>query len=125
MTQLHLGRGAADRSTVRGSTPHTSPRRSIGTPKRRAVAAALSPLVASAGLVAVSIPAEADVVVGAITAFPDRDMVGVSGYDVGEVLTVKVIRGGNTIGQVTAAAVPSDDGGGGLEINHGPEGPAQ
>jgi len=78
-------------------------------------------------MVGISSPADA-VTVGAITAFPDRDMVGVSGYNVGEVLTVRVLRGGPTgaeVARVTAAAVPSDDGGGGLEINHGPEGAVQ
>src|SRR3712207_625496 len=91
MTQLHLWRGASDRTTVHGSSPRLSPRRSIGARKRRTVALALSPLLATAGLAAVSSPADAAVTIGAITAFPDRDMVEAAGYNPGEPITIQVL----------------------------------
>ncbi len=70
-------------------------------------------------------PAEGTVVnVGAghnITVFHNIDFVAVFGYELGEVLTVQVIRNGTVIGTATGAAAgeaPEI----GLEVNHGPEG---
>jgi hypothetical protein len=97
-----------------------SRRSSAGTHKRRALAAALSPLLATAGLTVLAGSAEADVTIGGnITAFPSRDMVGATGYELGEELTVEVLRGGVVIGQTSGPAVDTDDGPG-LEVNHGP-----
>jgi hypothetical protein len=58
-----------------------------------------------------------------IVVVPNIDLVGAFGdsYQVGEEMTIDVIRGGNTIASVTAPAYDVE-GEPGLEINHGPEG---
>ena len=64
-----------------------------------------------------------------ITVFPNADFIAAFGYLPGDELTIEVIRGGTTIGTTTGPAVeigetPAPESGG-LEANHGPEGPVQ
>jgi hypothetical protein len=103
--------------------PSVRPRRKGRTRKLKvAVALAVATLVPT---MLSTTPAQGTVVnVGAghnITVFHNIDFVAVFGYDLGEVLTVEVIRNGNVIGTATGAAAgeaPEI----GLEVNHGPEG---
>ena len=86
---------------------------------------AMSLLAASVSLpiLALAPPARAAVTTPGvnITAFPNRDMVVTSGFNVGDELTIDVLRGDVVIGTTTGPAVTIPDGVG-LEINHGPLG---
>lgn len=130
MTHSILGNGATDRRSARHSTSRPSSRHPVvSRTRRRALAAALAPALTAAGLVGASAPADATVTVGAISVFPDRDMVTVSGYNLDEVLTVEVLRNDVVVGQATGPAVDLDVKTAavkpGLEVNHGPAGTAQ
>lgn len=57
----------------------------------------------------------------AITVFHNIDMVGATGYNEGEEMTIAVFRNGVQIGSTTGPAVAGPEGTG-LEVNHGPEG---
>jgi Chitobiase/beta-hexosaminidase C-terminal domain len=75
-----------------------------------------------ASLFAVAGSARAAVTVGSnITAFPNRDMAVVVGYEPDEELTVDVLRNGVVIGTTKGPAVETPEGIG-LEVNHGPLG---
>jgi hypothetical protein len=102
--------------------PSVGPRKGRTRKLKVAVALAVATLVPT---LLSTTPAQGTVVnVGAghnITVFHNIDFVAVFGYDLGEVLTVQVIRNGNVIGEATGAAAgeaPEI----GLEVNHGPEG---
>jgi hypothetical protein len=56
--------------------------------------------------------------------FHNTDFVGVFGYAPGSTVRVEVVRGGHVIGAASAPAVQTAAGPG-LEVNHGPVGPAQ
>lgn len=92
---------------------------------RKVTAAKLSVMLASSvcfPLFFAVTPAHAAVTVGGnISVFPNRDMVVVSGYDLGEELKVDVLRNDVIIGTTTGEAWDTPDGAG-LEINHGVEG---
>ena len=104
------------------STPSEEPR------KRRTGRVKAMVAVAVAALVPTSVgtaPAEGTVVSVAaghnITVFHNIDFVAVFGYELGDLLTVEVVRNGTVIGSATGAArgeAPEI----GLEVNHGPEG---
>ena len=103
--------------------PSVQPRRKGRTRRLKgAVALAVAALVPT---MLSTTPAQGTVVnVGAghnITVFHNIDFVAVFGYELGEVLTVQVIRNGTVVGTATGDArgeAPEI----GLEVNHGPEG---
>src|SRR4051794_29226055 len=116
MKNQNLGRGEA--GPVQRSTPPPAPKGGAALPsKRRTVAALLSPLVASAGMVGIASPASADVVPVALphdlSVFPMRDFLSVAGWGVGAQMDVRVVRDGVQIGSagpLTPAAGAGFDG---------------
>jgi Chitobiase/beta-hexosaminidase C-terminal domain len=99
---------------------HKHRRRSAVLASAAALAAtAVSAVPASASLTGDGVRAGAN-----ITVFHNIDFVAVFGYgSVGQPITVEVLRDGVTIGTATGPAVDAE-GLPGLEVNHGPEGPA-
>src|SRR3712207_5447354 len=122
MNNTQLGRGepnvpsgSASRQTARRVTARRS--------TRRRVAAVLSPLVATAGLVGIASPAQAAVAAVTppfdISVFPMRDFLGVGGYGVGAEMNVKVIRDGVQIGSAGPMTLAADlELNGFAEVNH-------
>lgn len=69
--------------------------------------------------VALASPAWAQVAAGrAVTVFPDRDIVGATGYQVGQDMTIQVFRNGVKIGERIATAQDLGAEGVGFEVNH-------
>src|SRR5688500_16344107 len=99
MTHPNLGTGASDHRTVRGSDPRTTSQPFIGRSMRRGVALALSPLVASAGMVGIASTADAAVTTAgaAIAVIHDHDFVEAAGYGNGQALKVEVLRNGTPV----------------------------
>jgi hypothetical protein len=117
-----------------GSSPHTRlagdhpPGRSSNKHRKHWAIGASAALAASA---VAALPASATITdVGVaeghnITVFHNIDFVAVSGWTVGEQVTVEVHRGAALIGTAAGpASDPEATGSGGLEVNHGPEGVA-
>src|SRR3712207_6415007 len=118
-------RGSAARPS--GTPPTARPPRSHSSRRavRRAGTGGLAALIALGTVPAItglSTVANAAVTVGSnISVFPDRDMVGAMGYEVGEQLLIEVLRNGVVVGTTQGAAMETDEGPG-IEVNHGPEG---
>ncbi|HET9871527.1 MAG TPA: Ig-like domain-containing protein [Propionibacteriaceae bacterium] len=110
------------------SHPSLESRARWGRPFRAVASATTGTLVAASvalPILTLAQPATAAVTVGSnITTFPNRDMVGVSGYNLGEQLTIEVLRNGVIVGTTSGPAVDTPDGPG-LEVNHGPAGAVQ
>lgn len=56
-----------------------------------------------------------------ITVFHNIDFIAVFGYPVGDPITIDIVRDGHRVASATGPAVDTPEGGG-LEVNHGPEG---
>ncbi len=123
MNSSSFGRGESDRlarhSTSSAHLKGDAARRST----RRIVAAVLSPLVASVGLVGIASPAQAAVNPVTpphdISVFPMRDFLGVGGWGVGAEMNVRVIRDGVQIGSAGPLTLAEDaELNGFAEVNH-------
>jgi hypothetical protein len=128
MSVLPRPRGA-DRGQVPGQSHLGLDSRARWGNAFRAIASATTGTLVAASvalpILTLAQPATAAVTVGSnISIFPNRDMVGVSGYNLGEQLTIDVLRNGVVVGTTSGPAVDTADGPG-LEVNHGPAGAVQ
>jgi hypothetical protein len=122
--------GMHNRGNPEARGPDAMVRKSSRSVAMRSLAA--GSLVTAALVAPVSLsaqPASAAVTVGSnITVFPNRDMVSAVGYQVGEQLTVEVVRNGLVVGTTSGPAATFGQPGKeevGLEVNHGPAGAPQ